>query len=141
MNAIVRSEMAGDADNAISLSDKTDWLKQANPMVDFHFKYQDSFKKAWLKFGEVLLRNGLGRVGSYHEDYEITGGGHMIGSTRMGVKPENSCVDGNCQVHNLSNLYVAGSSVFPAGGAANPTFTIVALAIRLGEHLARVLKA
>ena len=44
-------------------------------------------------------------------------------------------VDPNCRVHGLDNLYIAGSSVFPTGGYANPTLTLVALAVRLSEHL------
>jgi choline dehydrogenase-like flavoprotein len=44
-------------------------------------------------------------------------------------------VDSDCRVHGLSNLYVAGSSVFPTGGTAMPTLTIIALALRLAEHL------
>ena len=44
-------------------------------------------------------------------------------------------VDENCRVHSVANLYVAGSSVFPTGGANNPTLTIVALALRLANHI------
>lgn len=54
----------------------------------------------------------------------------------MGKTAHSSVVDGNCQVHGLENVYVAGSSVFPAGGVANPTYTIVALSLRLASHLA-----
>ena len=54
----------------------------------------------------------------------------------MATSPELGVVDANCKVFGTENLYVAGSSVFPTGGHANPTLTIVALAIRLGEHLA-----
>jgi choline dehydrogenase-like flavoprotein len=49
--------------------------------------------------------------------------------------PKQGVVDSNCKVHDLENLYVAGSSVFPTSGFSVPTFTIVALAIRLADHL------
>jgi choline dehydrogenase-like flavoprotein len=49
-------------------------------------------------------------------------------------------VDTNCTVHGVDNLHVAGSSVFPSGGFANPTFTIVALALRLSDRLKGLLK-
>ena len=61
---------------------------------------------------------------------------HHIGTTRMAVSPERGVVDEHCKVHGVENLYVAGSSVFPTGGHANPTLTIVAIANRLGDHLA-----
>lgn len=54
----------------------------------------------------------------------------------MHPDPARGVVDAHCRVHGTSNLYVAGSSVFPSGGYANPTLTIVALAIQLAEHLA-----
>ena len=53
----------------------------------------------------------------------------------MSAYPGQGVVDANCKVHGLSNLYVGGSSVFPSGGAANPTLTIVQLALRLADHL------
>jgi choline dehydrogenase-like flavoprotein len=53
----------------------------------------------------------------------------------MADDPRRGVVDRHCRVHGLANLYVAGSSVFPTGGSANPTLTIVALALRLAEHL------
>jgi choline dehydrogenase-like flavoprotein len=54
----------------------------------------------------------------------------------MADSPEKGVVDRNCRVHGVDNLYIAGSSIFPTGGHANPTLTIVAFAIRLGDHLA-----
>jgi choline dehydrogenase-like flavoprotein len=59
----------------------------------------------------------------------------------MGADPETSVVDADLCVHTQSNLYCAGSSVFPSSGCANPTFTIVALSIRLARHLSSALKA
>ena len=60
---------------------------------------------------------------------------HHIGTTRMADDPREGVVDRNCAVHGMDNLYVAGSSVFPTSGQANPTFTIVALALRLADKL------
>jgi choline dehydrogenase-like flavoprotein len=62
-------------------------------------------------------------------------GGHHIGTTRMAANAHDGVVDTNCAVFGLPNLHVASSSVFPTGGHANPTLTIVALAIRLARHL------
>jgi choline dehydrogenase-like flavoprotein len=65
---------------------------------------------------------------------------HHIGTTRMHEDPRQGVVDPHCAVHGLSNFYIAGSSVFPTSGRANPTITIVALAIRLADHLKLTLK-
>ena len=62
-----------------------------------------------------------------------------MGTTRMHDDPKRGVVDANGRVHGIDNLYVAGSSVFPTSGAANPTLTIVALAIRLADRLKAVL--
>lgn len=66
-------------------------------------------------------------------------GFHQIGGTAMSARPEDGVVDMDCRVHGLANLYIASSSAFPTSGQANPTLTIVALAIRLAEHLHRQL--
>ena len=62
---------------------------------------------------------------------------HPMGTTRMSGSPATGVVDSNCRVHGVSNLYVAGSSVFPTGGHANPTLLIIALAARLADHIQR----
>ena len=54
----------------------------------------------------------------------------------MSSSPETGVVDRNLRTHAIANLYIAGSSVFPTGGHANPTLSIVALALRLASHLA-----
>jgi choline dehydrogenase-like flavoprotein len=60
---------------------------------------------------------------------------HLMGTTRMGNDPKTSVVDKNLKAHDLDNLYIAGNSVFPTGGASNPTLTTQALAARLSNHL------
>jgi choline dehydrogenase-like flavoprotein len=62
---------------------------------------------------------------------------HHMGTTRMGTDPRTSVVDASCRVHGIENLYIAGSSVFPTSGFANPTLTIMALAFRLADGLLR----
>ena len=62
-------------------------------------------------------------------------GSHHIGTTRMANNPTEGVVDSNCKVHGINNLYVASSSVFPTSSYANPTLTIIALALRLATHL------
>jgi choline dehydrogenase-like flavoprotein len=62
-------------------------------------------------------------------------GCHHMGTTRMSDDPRKGVVDADCRVHGVDNLYVAGSSVFTTGGAVNPTLTVVALAVRLADHL------
>ena len=69
----------------------------------------------------------------------IEGGAHHMGATRMHTDSEHGVVDADCRVHGTDNLYVAGPSVFPTYGYANPMLTIVALTLRLGEHLKKVM--
>ncbi len=89
--------------------------------------------------GQSLLRSGKGRVRVNNDRIylQVGGGGHTMGTTRMGTSRRDSVVDRDCRVHGYGNLFVAGSSVFPTGGYANPTLTIVALSLRLADHLAR----
>lgn len=67
----------------------------------------------------------------------VEGLNHHAGTARMSADPRSGVVDGDCRVHGTDNLYVAGSAVFPRIGVANPTLTIVALALRLADHLRR----
>jgi choline dehydrogenase-like flavoprotein len=60
---------------------------------------------------------------------------HHIGTTRMSDSPETGVVDKNCKVFGVSNLYIAGSSVFSTSSVVNPTYTIIAMSLRLGNYL------
>jgi choline dehydrogenase-like flavoprotein len=63
-----------------------------------------------------------------------------MGTTRMSASSSTGIVDRNCRMHTVGNAFIAGSSVYPTAGYANPTLTIVALALRLADHLKAVLR-
>ena len=69
----------------------------------------------------------------------VEGCWHHMGTTRMHTNPRKGVVDSSCKVHGMSNLFIAGSSVFPTVGSDNPTITIVALALRLANCLEQIL--
>ncbi|MDE2350088.1 MAG: GMC family oxidoreductase, partial [Gammaproteobacteria bacterium] len=85
-----------------------------------------------LAYDPQELEAEMTRYGAY--------GGHHIGTARMGTDPRDSVVDADCRVHGVDNLSIAGSAVFPTSSQANPTLTIVALALRLAARL-RALEA
>ena len=74
-------------------------------------------------------------LGDEHPPALFEGNFHHLGATRMHEDPKQGVVDADCRVHGIHNLYIAGSSVFPTYGASNPTLTILALALRLADHL------
>ena len=138
---VVRAEMAARESNRISLGDRRDHLKQPTTRVNFQFKYQTLAEKIWNALARELLASGIGRATTLaSSNHDITGGGHYMGTTRMGSAANTSVVDANCKVHTMDNLYITGSSIFPASGASHPTFSIVAFALRLADHLSTKLQ-
>lgn len=123
------------------------------PSIELHWKKSPMERRTVTEaiklFGETLAAKDLGRVRmadwlANGEDYPTnmeTAGFHHMGGTRMGDDPAKSVVDADCRVHGMRNLYVGGSSVFATSGQANPTTTITALALRLGDHLGKVVVA
>jgi choline dehydrogenase-like flavoprotein len=77
----------------------------------------------------------------HNQDSEFQGAGHVIGTTRMGKDARTSVVDADLRAHDHRNLFVVGSGVFPTSGAANPTLTIAALALRSAEAIRQSLTA
>jgi choline dehydrogenase-like flavoprotein len=125
----------------ITLTDQRDALGMQQPRLVWRFDDYDfdNLERGVRLFGQELgsaswgrLRVDLSQVG----DLEGLGlSRHHMGATRMHADPALGVVDADCRIHGLDNLYVAGSSVFPTPGIANPTLTLVALAHRLGDHL------
>jgi choline dehydrogenase-like flavoprotein len=134
-----RSEQAPDPESRITLSDRLDALGVPEIRLDWRvnpFDY-DSIT-SWLDiFDRDIRARGLGYAIPPVEGWQqgIIGGPHHMGTTRMSADPRHGVVDEDCRVHSVENLYVAGSSVFATGGYANPTFTLVALALRLADKL------
>jgi choline dehydrogenase-like flavoprotein len=134
-------EHAPNRRSRISLSDERDALGQRRAVVDLRFQEADlaSLRRSIEAFAAVLARRGVGRIRVEREDYLESGFApdHHMGTTRMAADPRNGVTDGTGRVHGVENLYVGGSSLFPTSGFANPTLTIVALALRLADHLTR----
>jgi choline dehydrogenase-like flavoprotein len=136
-------EQAPDPENRVLLTDERDRLGCRKARVDRRLNEVDreSLRRINLILREEFARSGIGRF-VIDEDFVTPefssmshGASHHMGTTRMHDDPRSGVVDATCRVHGMANLYVAGSSVFPTGGWANPTLTIVALAIRLADHL------
>lgn len=137
-------EQAPNADSRVVLGTALDALGQRRVRVDWQLTALDrhSYRTATLLFGNALAAACNGRfvperwlLGDDDVPAQVHGTSHHIGTTRMAEDPRDGVVDRNCKVHGIDNLHIAGSSVFPIGGWAFPTFTIVALALRLAAHL------
>ena len=149
--AILRAEQAPNPDSRVVLTGDRDALGMPRLALDWRFRDIDRASAHGLMaaLDRELQRLALGRVEinpwlrdggpSWQTDPLISShplaGYHHMGTTRMADDPRRGVVDADARVHGLDNLYVAGSSVFPTGGWANPTLTIIALALRLADHL------
>jgi len=110
-------------------------------------KVQRTFDRTLEIVAEDMRRSGVAQVeldapiegGKWPSDLEGTW--HHMGTTRMHDSPKQGVVDRDCRVHGMSNLYIAGSSLFPTAGANFPTITLAALAFRLSGHLVRELRS
>ena len=130
-------------DSRITLSSTRDRLGTPTVRVDWRLTSLDAqnFRKVHNLVTDELKKEGLITVVDEERDVaenwpaSVEGCWHHMGTTRMHQNPSKGVVDSSCKVHGMSNLFVAGSSVFPTVGSDNPTITIVALALRFAEHL------
>lgn len=142
-------------DSRVMLSDETDAFGMQRVKLDWRVQPVDnhSIRETIKAFAGWLAEENIARMKIYDwvlsdTPIEIASSGdesmsswhHMCG-TRMATDPKMGVVDADCRVHGLSNLYIGGSSVFSSSGFVNPTYTIVQLALRLGDHLAATLPA
>ena len=109
--------------------------------MDWKFSQNDikNLEKGINLFSKFVKKSAIGHLSSSAlctnllESAELSR--HHIGTTRMSKDLNSGVVDHNCKVHDIDNLYIAGASVFPTNALANPTLSILALAIRLSEQL------
>ena len=136
-------EPVPDPESRVVLLKRKDALGQ--PRVGLQWRVDPAQKASLRRIAKTtaaaFAASGLGRMRmSLDEDdtrWQETpmGSWHQMGTTRMHEDPQQGVVDSNCRVHGLSNLFIASGSVFPTAGYANPTLTIVALAVRMADHL------
>ena len=140
------AEQLPNPNSRVILADERDAFGLHRLSIDFRYSVEDAnpIIRAHMCFADWLSRTNLGalewsvpphdrvdRILAQSKD-----GRHQLGTTRMGISRETAIVDRDCRVFDVANLFVAGTSVFPTSSQANPTFTAVALAIRLAHKLA-----
>src|SRR3954464_11774460 len=140
-----RREQAPNPDSRVTLREQKD--APGVPRAKLDWRLTDLDKRSMRTFYELLGRE-MGRTGTGRVQLRewllsddktwpsfISGGWHHMGTTRMSDDPKQGVVDANCRVHGLSNLYIGGAAVYPTAGAVNPTLTLVAISLRLADHL------
>lgn len=134
------SEQAPNPDSRITLSPERDRLGLNQVKLDWRLSEIDKYT---IEKSQQIIASELDSSGQTQHELtdnniawqSLRGSYHHMGTTRMSTNPRLGVVDEHCQVHGISNLYIAGSSVFPTSGLSNPTLTIIALSIRLGDRL------
>ena len=147
----IASEQHLNLQSRVRLGTDTDVFGMRRIELDWHLLPADfeTMRAAVTAFGAFVAEAGIGRLKlrdwllAEHPRLpgvaeDEVGGFHHMCTTRMSADPRDGVVDADCRVHGLANLYIGGSSVFATTGHPNPTYTIVQLALRLGDHLGRV---
>jgi len=142
----LEGEQSPNPDSRVVLIDGVDALGMRKAGLDWRITAEDSDN---LYQTTMALARGVGAAGfgrmvtpieaNDDQSFILTAWHHM-GTTRMNDDRRQGVVDKDCKIHGLANFFIAGSSVFPTGSRVNPTLTIVALAIRLADHLKLTVK-
>ncbi len=136
-NVLVNLEQAPREANRVRLSTRRDALGM--PRVQLVWKWTRAEQRALERLRGLVRdefeRLGLGQVTLNERALPSPRAHHHAGTLRMHEDPRHGVVDVNGRVHDVENLYCAGAAVFPTAGFANPMLTVLALAIRLADHL------
>jgi len=136
-------EQIPNPESRVTLTDDVDALGMRRVKLDWRLTDFDmqTIKKGWKLVGNEFARLGAAktwlRVPEKNDDWPdyLHWGYHHMGTTRMSDDAKSGVVDRDCKVHGIENLYIAGSSVFPTAGSSTPTTTLLALALRLADHV------
>ena len=151
LTVVLRAEQAPNRDSRVTLTNQRDALGMPRVQLDWRLSEIDSrtaselvkatsraFTKAGL--GHIELAGWLRDGRNWQFDPLVSahpiGGFHHMGTTRMAIDPKQGVTDAFGRVHGLANLFIAGTSLFPTGGWANPTLPMLALALRTSDHIA-----
>lgn len=142
LSVFLRSEQSPNPESRVQLDSRRDALGIPRARLDWRVSNRDHemSQRAVALLAKDLARLGVGRLLSRIDRGQgwppnARGGYHHMGTTRMHRDPHFGVVDEHCRLHSRENLFIAGSSVFPTTSAVNPTLTIIALAMRLADHL------
>ena len=148
---IMRMEQVPNPLSRVTLDTEKDELGVPRATLNWVFTSLEkrSLRKIFETLGQQVGVAGIGRIRLKEELQDekdesmpstTSGGWHHMGTTRMNEDPNQGVVDANCKIHGIDNLFAAGSSCYPTGGAVNPTLTLVALSLRLSDHLKEKIK-
>jgi choline dehydrogenase-like flavoprotein len=141
LNAFFMIEQSPNPESRISLSDNTDAVGVRTVALEWRFSKNDmkTLERGIELFAKDMKKSQFAELFNSKLEAGMAGiiesSRHHMGGTRMSRSAETGVVDENSMVHGVANLFVAGSSVFPTGGIANPTLTILALSIKLADHV------
>jgi choline dehydrogenase-like flavoprotein len=136
------SEQAPVTESNVTLGEELDFFGVRKAHLNWRLSEID---RKTVQRATALLNDGMfcgsgfrfvNRLPGHLSEWPVGWGAHHMGTTRMGDDPTQSVVDRNAKMHDLANLYVAGSPIFATAGMANPMLTALALALRLADHLA-----
>jgi len=147
-----RQEQAPNPDSRVTLSNERDAYGVPRARLDWQLTELDKFsiRRFYELLGQEIETRELGRlqIADWLLDEDLSswpdflsGGWHHMGTTRMHDDARQGVVDADCRVHGLDNLYIAGSAAFATSAAPNPTLTLVALTIRLADHLKSTIRS